>query len=536
VTGFPRRISEVPPRALILLGLVVLTISVFVQTAWYPFISFDDDTLITRNPYVLSGLSWSSATWAFTATSGASFWHPLTWISHMLDVELFGLNAGGHHLMSVGIHTLNAIVLFLVLQGMTGSTWRSGLVAAMFAIHPLHVESVAWAAERKDVLGTLFFFLSLLAYVRYAKRPGARRYFWVVLFLAMSLMSKPMAVTFPFALLLFDWWPLCRIAGMPSENAGTAGKCTPVSWRQLLLEKVPLILLAVWSVGVTLNHESDIPWIMTLEDYPLWVRLANAVVSYATYLWKTVWPFSLAVFYPHPGVGIGIWKVAAAVLLLAGVTIGVLRWRNRFPFLPVGWLFYLGTLVPVIGLIQVSAQAMADRFTYVPLIGIFMIAVWGGEELARRYSLRRPVFVAAVAVLIALTGAAWVQTGYWKDSITLYSRSVEITERNWVMQYNLGTELLNAGKNAEALGHLQEVLKISPGWADAHINAGSALLGENRTEEAIGHFRTALRIRRDDYRTWMKIAGICYRHGKMELAAQGYEEAGRRYRSSSRTR
>jgi protein O-mannosyl-transferase len=530
-----RRMKD-SPRAVVLLGIACMTIAVFAQTAWYPFISFDDDSLIYKNPNVLTGFTWSNVVWAFTATSGASFWHPLTWLSHMADVEVFGLNAGGHHLTSVGLHGLNAILLFLILHGMTGSTWRSGLVAALFAIHPQHVESVAWVAERKDVLSAFFYLLSLWSYVRYAKQPGVRRYSFIVFFLAMSLMSKPMAVTFPFALLLFDWWPLYRIAGMTPGNGEKKVICPPVSWRRVLSEKIPLILLVVGSAIVTLSHESDTPWIMTLSDYPIWVRVSNAVVSYATYLWKTVWPLSLAVFYPHPGTAIEAWKVAAASMFLVGCTIAVIRRRNRFPYLPVGWFFYLGTLVPVIGLVQVSGLGMADRYTYVPLIGIFMIAAWGGEELARGYRHRIFAPAAATVVLIALATEAWVQTGYWKDSITLYARAVELTKRNWTMEYNLGTELLNAGNNAEALVHLKESLSFNPDQADAHINVGSALLGENRTAEAIGHFRAALRIRNDDYRTWMSIAGICSRLGKTELANQGYAEAERRFRLSHRPR
>ena len=346
MTAFPRRISEVPPRVWILLGLVALTFSIYGQTAWHPFIDLDDDVLIYGNPHVRSGLTWENIRWAFTETTGVSMWHPLTWLSYMIDVDLFGLNAGGHHLMSAGIHALNAMLLFLVLQRMTGAPWRSGLVAALFAVHPLHVESVAWAAERKDVLSVLFFLLSLWAYVRYAERPILRRYLGVVVFLGMSLMVKPMAVTMPFTLLLLDWWPLGRIARLFPEGMTHEGRFRPVPRSRILWEKVPLLAMAAGSAAVTLSAGEGSSWVRSLESFPLWVRAANAVASYGMYLCMTVWPTSLAVFYPHPGRGIALWKVAAWGLFLAGATYSVVRLGKRRPYLPVGWFFYLGTLVP----------------------------------------------------------------------------------------------------------------------------------------------------------------------------------------------
>ncbi len=524
MTDFSRRISEVPTRAWILLGLVALTFAIYGQTAWHPFIDLDDDVLIYGNPHVRSGLTWENIRWAFTETTGVSMWHPLTWLSYMIDVDLFGLNAGGHHLVSAGIHALNAMLLFLVLQRMTGAPWRSGLVAALFAVHPLHVESVAWAAERKDVLSALFFLLSLWAYVRYAERPVLRRYLGVVVFLGMSLMSKPMAVTMPFTLLLLDWWPLGRIVRMSHEGKTLEGRFQPVPRSRILWEKVPLLAMAAGSAAVTLGAGEGSSWVMSLGSYPLWVRAANAVASYGMYLCMTVWPTSLAVFYPHPGRGIALWKVAAWGLFLAGATYSVVRLGKRRPYLPVGWFFYLGTLVPVIGLVQVGSQAMADRFTYVPLIGVFLMVAWGIPEMAlpaRRYV----TGVLAGTGILALTAIAWVQTGYWRNPVSLYSHAVQVSDNNWFAWHNLGTSESSLGRYANALVAFQEAVRIKPTDADAWTGMGICYRHLRLIDKAIDAYREAIRIKPANAEAWNNLGNIYQDLGEYSQAIEAYREA-----------
>ncbi len=491
MNNFSRRISEVPPRVWILLGLVVLTLAIYGQTAWHPFISADDDELVYENSHVRIGLTWENIRWAFSSTSGASFWHPLTWLSHMLDVELFGMNAGGHHLMSAGIHALNAIVLFLVLARMTGFPWRSAFVAGLFAAHPLHVESVAWVAERKDVLSTLFFFLSLWAYTKYAERPGKGRYGLVALCFALSLMSKPMGVTLPFVLLLLDYWPLGRIEGITTADENSAGKCPLVTWKRALLEKVPLLLMSATSAALTLSYEGDSMWATPWDALPIGYRGANAVVSYGLYLWKTVWPVDLAVFYPHPGREIAMWKVGVSGLFLSAATVLAVRFGKRRPYLPVGWFFYLGTLVPVIGLIQVGTQGMADRYSYVPLTGVFLAGVWALADGISKWRFRPIGLVVGATALVALTAVAWDQTRYWKDDVKLYSRGLEVT-----------------GKNRMGLNIL-----------------GAAYDKQGQTREAIDCYLQSLRINSGDATAWTRLAGVYYKTGQIPQAIAGYLEA-----------
>lgn len=487
------------PRAVILVGLAFLTLAIYAQTARHPFVSFDDPILIYENPQVASGLSGGNIGWALTATGGASFWHPLTWLSFMADVELFGMNAGAHHAVSAVIHLLGSMALFFALLRMTGSGWKSGFVAALFAVHPMHVESVAWAAERKDVLSGLFFFLALWAYARYADRPDPARYLAVVVSYGMSLMSKPMAVTFPFVLLLLDWWPLCRIQGLACDPAVGSPRLPLRPLRPILMEKIPLVLMSLLSAAVTLGRPQDDKWIGMTDKYPMWVRLANAVDSYATYLWKTAWPEPLSVFYRHLGRDIDTTKAFAAFVLLVGITLLAIRLRKRCPSLLSGWLFYLGTLVPVIGLVQVSEQAMADRFTYIPLTGVFVMIAWGIPELASRMRIPRNVPVAlGLASLLALSAVAWRQAGYWRSSDALFSHAIAIDSDNWLAHNNLGILLADEKRYDEAISHYRAALRAWPDYADAHYNLGSDLLTLGRAEEAIPHFLEVLRLTPND--------------------------------------
>ncbi len=376
---------------LICLFLVLATLTVYWQVGNYEFVNFDDDKYIIENFHVQKGLTRDSVIWAFTATH-VSNWHPLTWLSHMLDFQLYGLNPSGHHLTNVFFHLVNTLLLFLVLKLMTGALWRSGLVAALFAVHPLHVESVVWVAERKDVLSTLFWMLTLWAYLGYTKRPGVKRYLVILLAFALGLMAKPMLVTLPFVLLLLDYWPLKRIElgqsaiGLPaaSQPSTIANKPGAQAFR-LLLEKTPMFVLAAVSSVVTFIVQKSGGAVGALETYPFKIRMANALLSYVIYLKKMIWPQNLAVFYPHPGQSLPMWQAAGAGLLLVVVSIAVIRAGRRYPYLPVGWLWYVGTLVPVIGLVQVGDQAMADRYTYVSLIGLFIVVAWGVPDVARSW-------------------------------------------------------------------------------------------------------------------------------------------------------
>ncbi len=528
MTGFPRRISEVPPRAWILLGLLALTFGIYGQTAWHPFINLDDESLIYGNPHVQSGLTWENILWAFTSTSGASFWHPLTWLSHMVDVELFGMNAGGHHLMSAGIHALNAMVLFLVLARMTGSTWRSAFVAALFAVHPLHVESVAWAAERKDVLSALFFLLSLWAYTRYAERPGGGRYGLVALCFALSLMSKPMAVTLPFVLLLLDYWPLRRIKGMAPEGSGDIGKSPTVQTSRILWEKIPLLVMAAGSLIMTLGYErgTGSSWLVSLENYSLWVRSANAVVSYGLYLWKTVWPVDLAVFYPHPGREIAMWKVGVSGLFLSVATVLAVRFGKRRPYLPVGWFFFLGTLIPVVGLVQVGSQAMADRYTYIPLIGIFLLTAWAVPEFLLNWRpASRLLWIPGCAVVGALAVTAWGDVGFWQDSVSLHSRAAAVVEWNWLALNNLGALSLKSGRALEAERYLKESVRIRPDYVEAWSNLAMAYNELDYPKLAVEAAKESVKRKPDFAEAWLNMGVAYVKMDHLREAIACYREA-----------
>ncbi len=461
-------------------ALAAAALAVFWPVLHHDFINYDDDVYVTENPEVRAGLTLDGLRWAWT-TSHAANWHPLTWISHMLDCELFGLDPRGHHLTSLIAHVLNSQLLFLLLRRMTGAVWRSALVAVLFAVHPLHVESVAWVAERKDVLSTLFGLLTLLAYARYAERPRPARFAWVSLLLALGLTAKPMLVTLPFLLLLLDHWPLGR-----SRNE---------SWRRLVVEKLPLFGLAALSGVVTIAVQRAGGALGSMELYPLGARISNAVVSCAGYLRKMVWPADLAVFYPHPGSEWVPWRVAAAAAVILAVSVLAVRMRRRHPALLTGWLWYLVTLAPVIGFIQVGQQAMADRYTYLPLIGVFAGIVWIVPDLRSRRVLAATAGVAAGVTIVALIAAARAQVGHWRDSVTLFRHALEVTENNHIAHNSLGVELRRLGRETEAMEHYREALRVRPGDADAHYNLGLSLAEQGRTDEALEHFRSAARAR-----------------------------------------
>ncbi|MCG6917595.1 MAG: tetratricopeptide repeat protein [Deltaproteobacteria bacterium] len=466
------------------------------------FIRLDDDEYVTENSHVNTGLSWDNITWAFTSTHAAN-WHPVTWLSHMLDCELFGLNPKGHHLTSILFHLLNTLLLFLILQRMTGTLWRSGFVAGLFALHPLHVESVAWVAERKDVLSTFFMFLTLWSYIWYVERPGLYRYLLIILFFTLGLMAKPMLVTLPFVLLLLDYWPLERIQLCQSDLSHPGQSQPAINHKKLrtralglLLEKTPLFVLAAVSSLITFLVQRSGGAVGALEIYPFHIRIANALLSYLLYITKMIWPQNLAVLYPHPGQSLPMWQAAGAGLLLLVISIVVIRAGRRYPYLPVGWLWYLGTLVPVIGLVQVGSQAMADRYTYVALIGLFVIIAWGVTDLLGSWQYSKPALIlAATSLLSVLMVCSFFQVSHWKNSLTLFEHTLRATSNNSQIHNNLANVLTQQGKIQEAISHYTKALEINPNYGEAHINLGAVLAYEGKLEEAIKHYSLALQLK-----------------------------------------
>jgi protein O-mannosyl-transferase len=468
--------------------LAVPVCAVFGRAVAFPFVNFDDNTYVYDNPFVAQGLSLEALGWALTTTRGG-IWHPLTWLSHLLDVELFGLRPWGHHLVSVLLHALNAGLLFVVLRRLTGARWRSWLVAALFALHPLRVQSVAWVSERKDLLSALLGLTALLLYLRYARRPSRGGYLALAAVFALGLAAKPMLVTLPLLLLLLDWWPLGRF----SFRASAAGRGPGPA--ALLREKAALLAIAVLFGIVSIHAQRSVGALMDLDAYPLAGRVANALVATAGYLGKLLFPANLAVFYPlRPGGA--VWPAAAGALAaLAGITAVAAREARRRPYLLAGWLWYLATLLPVSGLIQVGHQAMADRYTYLPLIGLQLAAVWALAEISRRRPrLRAALVVAAAAVLPALAAASWREVGHWRDSEHLMRRALAVTRDNFTAHNNLATALMTQARYDEAVPHLEAALRIRPDHFNAHLNLGQILLMRGRAREAAALFAEAARL------------------------------------------
>lgn len=480
------------PRFLIA-GLVILaTLLIYAQTGSHDFLVFDDDEYVTANPVVRDGLTLEGIQWAFTAFHSSN-WHPLTWISHMLDCELFGLNAGAHHRVNVFLHLLNALLMFRVLTRMTGAVWRSGCVALLFAAHPLHIESVAWIAERKDLLSTLFGLLTLSAYAVYVGSRRRKTVYWTALvFYAASLMSKPMLVTLPCVMLLLDFWPLGRM------TTGPAGRGAAVGYKELIAEKIPFFILAFLSCAITYRAQNTGASVVSAAGLPLAERLANAVNAYAGYIAKTLAPFPLAVFYPFER-NLPAWQTAASAFVLIGITfLTVRRWRTH-PYLPAGWFWYLGTLVPVIGLIQVGAQSMADRYMYIPMTGLLIMAVWGLSAWIHKqagqsaWSKRLSAGAAAAAILAAILLSRH-QVAFWKNSITLFSHTLQTTDNNYVAHVNLGSALARAGQYREAIAQCDRALEINPELTDALYNRGSAYYKIGRLREAAVSLEKAVTV------------------------------------------
>jgi tetratricopeptide (TPR) repeat protein len=515
----------------VILFLTIVTVALFWQVRNHEFVILDDDKYVTENSHVRDGLTWEGLVWAFTTTH-ANFWHPLTWISHMLDCELYGLDSGGHHFTNLLIHLANTLLLFLVLERMTGAFWPSAFVAALFALHPLHVESVAWVAERKDVLSTFFCVLTMGSYVRYAERPGINRYLLVLLSFVLGLMAKPMLVTLPFVLLLLDYWPLGRFQFIqPSGNSHAQTQKSVrsnnhrSSFFRLVLEKLPFFALAAVSSIVAFLAQEHGGALRALNLFPIEVRMANAVISYASYIGKTIWPLHLAVFYPHPGM-LPLWQVIGAGLFLVSTSVLVIRAAHRFPYLTVGWLWYLGTLVPVIGLVQVGDHAMADRYTYVPLIGLFIMIAWGSGDISKRWRYRRIVLPISTGVLLC---ASMISTGFqlrhWQNSTTLFEHALDVTADNTLAHTNLGIVFAGQGKLDEAVAHYAQALRIKPDHLEARINMGAALATQGRLDEAVAHYSDALYIKPDFAGAHYNLGNALVAQGKITEAIAHFHEA-----------
>ena len=560
------------------LALVAITWFVFGQTLRHDFVNFDDHAYVYENPQITRGLTADGLVGAFTHTHAGN-WHPLTTISHMFDCQLYGLQAGWHHFTNVLLHTVAVLLLFLVLNQMTGAFWQSAFVASLFAIHPLHVESVAWVSERKDVLSAVFFMLTLGAYVRYVRKPSVGRYLTPAFLFALGLMSKSMLVTLPFVLLLLDYWPLGRIRSQTSEvrrqSLGVSGPAFAnqpshkATTRQAVLsalvtEKIPLFALSALSCAATLLAQFYSA--EAIEQLPFLWRLNTAAVSYVAYIWQTFWPVRLAAFYPHPNDQLPFWQVLLAIAFLISVSLLVILWRKGRPYIFTGWFWYVGMLVPVIGLIQAGEQARADRYTYLPQIGLYILITWGITDLMAsimtRNSSSRPaatglqpitrgsrgvrtdgpqdrgykLFCAAIAavIIIALSWRAFVQTSYWKNSEMLWNHTLAITTNNDMAHNSLGDLFLRRGELDSAISHLEAALEIRSRTGAAHYNLGGALIEntlgaalarKGRLSEAIGHYEKAMKLRPHYGDPYFNLGSVLFQQGRTDEAIAQWQKA-----------
>ncbi len=521
--------------AVICMVLVAATLGAYWPVYRAQFTNFDDPEYVTNNPHVFHGLTWRGAGWAFTAFHGSN-WHPLTWLSHMLDCSIFGENPSGHHLVNLGFHVANTLLLFLLLWRLTGAVWRSGFVAALFALHPLHVESVAWIAERKDVLSTFFGLLSLWAYARYAqgRSRGERRgssdpsgglardarhstldYLLTLGFFALGLMGKPMLVTLPFGMLLLDYWPLQRLQFNPQRSR--LELLFP-----LVREKLPFFALSLASSAVTFWAQKAGCAVVTLQAVPLPDRLANVFISYLQYLSKTFWPADLSAFYPFAK-GIWIGEAALALLMVSAATVLAFFAARRTPAVLMGWLWFLGTLVPVIGLVQVGSQAMADRYTYIPLIGVFIAITWGLADRTAKWRCRRLALGLSGAVVLA--GCFVVtrfQVGYWNNSLSLFAHAVETTQGNWMAEHNLGHALSVAGNYREALQRFNRAIQFEPGYPPSHFTRAGVHALQGRLDEAIVDYHEAIRLKPNYEQAYCNLAKVLAQQLRFEEARTNF--------------
>lgn len=493
--------------------LTIITLATFWNVQNYDFV-FDDKPYVTDNIQVKAGFTKAGMLWALRATDGGS-WHPLTWFSLFLDHELYGLNAGGYHWTNLLFHLSNSLLLFLLLNRTTGALHCSAFVAALFALHPLHVESVAWISERKDVLSTFFWLLTMWFYANYANKPVIWKYCLVSGTFILGLMSKPMLVTLPCILLLFDYWPLQR-ASLPSpKNTLTS----------LIIEKVPLLVISITIGLLTIYTQRKTGALMAFEALPVNLRVQNAIIVYTEYMLKMVWPQGLAVFYPYFR-AVPLVKLAFSAVCLASLSLFVVHKWEKHAYLMVGWLWYIVTLLPVIGIIQVGRQAMADRYTYVPLIGLFIMIAWGIQELLKQRRYKKILFTGGtVAMIIILMAISWTQTQVWHNSITLFTHAINVTPKNYLAHGNLAVALADRQDYAAALNHYREALRIKPDYALAHINLGDLLFKCGKSDEAMQHFRASLRINPDNSSAQRHLADALVKKGQLAEAVSLYNQA-----------
>ncbi len=527
------RIRQGPDRqyvALICAGLALATLFAYEPIRYNTFVEHDDDVYVTENPHINGGITAESVVWALT-NPHASMWHPLTSLSHMLDCQLFGLNPFWHHLTNLFFHVANALLLFLILKSITAAVWPSLFVAAVFALHPLNVESVAWAAERKNVLSGLFWMLTIAVYIWYAQWPHMRRYLLVILVFGLCIMTKPTVVTLPFVLLLLDYWPLDRWQRESQDN-GTdspqsirrSGIYQRFSARRLIIEKVPLFLLAAFLSIVTFVFQKAGGVVAATEHMPLGIRISNALVSYLTYIGKVVYPSRLAVLYLHPREYPPLWLPILCFIILIGISLIIYKLGRAY--LAIGWLWYIGTLVPVIGLVQAGNQSRADRYTYLPAIGLLIMASWGIAELLRRWRYRSlGLSISACLLLVVLSMCTRRQVQYWQNDLTLFGHAAKVTKNNYVMLNNYGESLLKRGQPDEAIEQFRETLCVHPEYHMAHNNLGVACAVKGKMDQAIEHYTTALRLEPENVEIYNNIGKALFSQGKFEQALQYFTKA-----------
>jgi Tfp pilus assembly protein PilF len=550
----------------IYVALALATFIAFEQVCRNGFLTYDDDVYVTENPNIKAGITTESVIWAFTSTYAAN-WHPLTWFSHMLDYQLFGLRPFWHHLVNLLLHIANSLLLFWLLSRMTGAIWRSVFVAALFALHPIHVESVAWLAERKDVLCGLFWMVTMVSYIRYAERLTIGRYLLVLLSLCLGLMAKATLVTLPFVLCLLDYWPLRRfqlgdggVIEDPAQCESSGPVYQQVSARRLIMEKIPMFVVVALSSVITVIAQRSGGAVVSMEKLSIGFRLSNAGISYIRYILKMLYPIRLALFYPHPTGGIPLWQFMISLLILVVISVLFIYTLRRHKYLTVGWLWYLGTMVPVIGLVQVGLQAMADRYTYLSSIGFFIMIAWSIEDLTARLHFRKTdIAVSAAVVLALLFVCTRRQVMYWRNDLALFGHTVRVTRNNYIMHNSYGSAFLKAGRVNEAMMQFNRALQIHPDHFDARNNLGGIFLRQGRINEAIscftellnegmihasvysnlgqayarigqidraiGLFQQALEIEPGEPGIYTNLGQAYFLQGKVELAIQMYNEA-----------
>ena len=515
--------KKIPFELLTAIILLLLSLTVYRGLPSCEFVNFDDNLYVTDNYHVKSGVTLADIKWALV-TSHAFNWHPVTWFSHMLDVELYGLKAGYHHMTNLLFHIINSFLLLFWLSKYSRKFWPACFVAALFLLHPLHVESVAWISERKDVLSTFFWLLTMWCYTGYLSSPGKFRYMMVFFVFMLGLMSKPMLVTLPFVLLLLDYWPLDRTRFMGIKSEFKTGRKS-LSVPALVWEKMPLFILSAIACIVTFSVQRSTGAIESVIDFPLHLRFVNASMAYVGYIIKTIWPVGLAVFYPYPD-GYSRWAITAAVFFLFMISLLVVKYRKQMPCLPVGWFWYLGTLVPVIGLVQVGQQSMADRYTYVPLIGLFIIMAWGGHRIASSHArYGKPLVLIGCGFILFCSFRTNVQVQYWKDSISLFSHAIHITSNNALAHNNLGMALAEKGRVEEAVPYFQMAIKIDHKFDSAYNNLGAAMIRRGHMKQALNYLKTAL-ILRPQYADAENNMGIVLdKRGETFAAIKHFEKA-----------